>query len=62
MVRTKVTPHKGEKDVRRQVRTRAKVHTQSQPQRPSTPVNLPAAMQETPPDQDEMKRRVAEAE
>ena len=62
MVRTKVMPHKGEKDDRRQVRMRAEVHAQSQPQRPPTPVNLPALTQETPPDQDKMKRRVVEVE
>ena len=41
---------------------RAEVHAQSQPQRPPTPLDLPALMQEIPPDQDKMKRRVVEAE
>ena len=52
--------HKGEKDVRRKVMEG--VHAQSQPQRPPTPVDPQTPVQETPLDQDKMKRRVAEAE
>ena len=62
MARTKVTPHKGEKDDRRQVRMRAEMYAQSQPQRPPTLVDPPAPAQETPPDQDKIRRKVAEVE
>ena len=41
---------------------RTRVPVQSHPQRPCTPVDLPVLAQETPLDQDEMRRRVAEAE
>ena len=60
MVRMKVTPRKGRE------REREMDEDQGRGPKPSseapTPVDPPAPVLETPPDQDEMRRRVAEAE
>ena len=62
MVRTKVTPRKGEKGVTWVLRTRVAVYMGEKEKRPSSSIHLPSTAQEAPPEAGEIMGRIAEAE